>query len=304
MKKKVIFVGKDGRPSMKKVYSQMTNRDAQLQVRRKLKKGKTYIRQYLNNMVEKHNRLGILELDLTNSIVIRWGNRIEVPTDNRTIIYNRVEAIGNATNKKISREIFIKNKVRTPKLFTPEMEGVTFPIIARPCVHSKGKNFVIISDMYSFKKHYDQHRDNWYYSEYIDKDREFRVHCAHGKVLAVMEKPPVAGQIAWNRAINHQAFDRVKQQDYIFTVCYQALKAVNVLGLDFGGVDVIFKNGEKHKAYVLEVNTSPTLNSSEYVSARYAKYFEWLFKEEKRRDHWDYTQYENPVSFAWKENQF
>lgn len=300
-KKKIIMVGRDGRPSMLKVYGQMNS--GELIVRRRIRRtGKEWLRQYKDNDVEHRNRLPIGDLNLEDAIVVRWGNRIEAPTNKGSIVYNKIDAIENATDKKKARQMFLDNKVSAPKLYTPTSPDVTFPIIARPLVHSKGKNFVVINNMREFKAHF---KDGWYYSQYIDKDREFRVHVAHGKILAIMEKPRVEGQMAWNKAINHQAFNRVAQADYPYSVCWQALKAVDVLGLDFGGVDVIAKQeGDKLKGYVLEVNTSPTLNSTEFVSEQYAKYFGWLFASETRRKPWDWKEFKNPSSFAWKQNQF
>lgn len=302
MKKQIIFVGRDGRPSMKKVYSQMSTNTVELQVRRQLVGKQPYIRLYQNNVVDRRSRLPIEQLTLADATVIRWGNRIEAPTNKGTVVYNTSEAIAKATNKKTARQQFLKAGVRAPKLFERDSKDITFPVIARPLVHSKGKNFVVLNNLKEFKAHY---KEGWYYSEFIDKQAEFRVHCGHGKVLAVMEKPAVKGQIAWNRAINHEAFVRVKQEDYIYSVCFQALKAVESLGLDFGGVDVVvLKNGDKPEAYVLEINTAPTLNSSEWVSSQYAKYFDWLFASEKRKQHWDFKQFKAPASFAWKQDQF
>jgi glutathione synthase/RimK-type ligase-like ATP-grasp enzyme len=45
---------------------------------------------------------------------------------------------------------------------------------------------------------------------------------------------------------------------------------VAALGLDFGGVDVMVKD---NVAYVIEVNTAPTLNSSDYVALTMVKVY-------------------------------
>lgn len=294
MKSKIIIVGRDGRPSMRKVYSQMKN--GELIVVRTPKRKKRYIRKYNDNNSDVFNKEPIENLNGKNSVVIRWGNRIEFETNKNSIVYNKAENIYTATNKKLSREIFIKNKVSTPKLYNNKKSEISFPIIARPLVHSKGKNFLIINTKEEFNNHFNF---GWYYSEFIDKEKEFRVHCAHGKILAVMEKPRGEG-IAWNRAINHERFTRILQKEYNYNVCIEALKAVKAIGLDFAGVDVILKDG---KAYVLEVNTAPTLNSSEYVSSQYAKYFDLLFNTEGRVEHWDFINFKKAESLAWKQNQ-
>jgi glutathione synthase/RimK-type ligase-like ATP-grasp enzyme len=280
--------------------------ESNLTVRRMPKKGTPYLRVYEGADIQKFQKQSINELTLEGKRVIRWGNRIEAKTDKSTIVYNKSEAIANATNKKLSREIFLKEKVRCPKAVTPKnVENADYPIIARPSTHAKGKNFIILKTADEFNQHYGiNSASGWYYSAFINKEREFRVHCAHGKILAIMEKSKGGDKIAWNRAQTGEAFTRVSQKDYIFTICFQALKAIKVLGLDFGGVDVmlITENG-KPQGYVLEVNTSPTLNSSDFVSSQYAKYFDWLGRGEKRREHWDYTKFKAPDSFAWKQDQ-
>jgi glutathione synthase/RimK-type ligase-like ATP-grasp enzyme len=300
MKHTAILVDKHGRPSMKKVYNLMKS-DSSLFVRRSLPT-KTYYRLYTNHDVERLTKVfpdG--KLSANDIILIRWGNRIDINTNEHTIVYNKSEAIKKGTDKKISRVIFKENGVNTPRMVTPESEEINYPVISRPSVHAKGRNFVVLNNLGEFIAHYiTNERNGWYYSEFIDKDREFRVHCAHGKVLDLMEKPKGEG-IAWNRAIVGEAFIRVKQEDYVYSVCLEALKATKALGLDFAGVDVILKGDI---AYVLEANTSPTLNSSDHVSAQYAKYFDWLANSSKRREHWDYTQWKKPNSFAWKKEQF
>lgn len=67
------------------------------------------------------------------------------------------------------------------------------------------------------------------------------------------------------------------------------------------GVDVLLdKDGV---AWVLEVNTSPTLASSEYSMERYAMYFDWLFRSPEKRKPWDYKQFKKADSLAWKNYQ-
>jgi hypothetical protein len=305
-KELIILVGKDGRPSMRNVFSKMVS-NAKLVVRRRIvAKGKEWLRVYEGNQGEKFIKRPIAELNGENRKVIRWGNRIEADTNEGTIVYNKAEAVANATDKKLSREIFIKEKVRTPRLVTPsDVKDSDFPIIARPNRHAKGKNFIVLKDKASFTAHYRQHNQaGWYYSQFINKTAEFRVHCAHGKVLAVMQKTPGGDKIAWNRAQTGEPFTWVEQKDFPFSVCFQALKATKVLGLDFAGVDVMqIEEKGKPQGYVLEVNTSPTLNSSETVSQRYAQYFDWLNRSDKRREHWDFTKFEKASSFAWKQFQ-
>lgn len=308
MKKKIILLGKDGRPSMKGTYSKMQTNDSILLVKRTIRRNNvTYLRQYSNNNVTTLVKRPVSDLTNipTGSIIIRWGNRIQMQHEGN-IVYNKATAQELATNKYQARLKMDEEGVSIPK--TSNNPNLTFfnsadyPIIARPYFHSKGKNFVILKTQNEVEAHKRNH-SNWYYSGYIPKTHEYRVHVGHSKILNYLEKPnPGNGNIAWNRAQNHEAFVNVGWDSYNLNVGIEAIKAVKALGLDFGGVDVIVD--AQGTPYVLEVNTSPTLNSSEYSMERYSKYFDWLFKSETKMKHWDYTKFTKAKSLAWKNFQF
>lgn len=309
-KNKYIVTVKHGRPSTLLAYSGMNT--GTLVQRRQVFRGsgatrklhKTYYRNYRDNDVETMHKEE--KPSLESSIVVRWGSREEFTTDKSTIVYNKSEAIARATDKKESRQIFIDNSVSCPELVTPgNFQDSFLPIVCRPFVHSKGKNFIVLKTESEFRNHYNPNK--YYYSQFINKEREFRVHAAHGKVIALMEKvaPENKNNIAWNRAQNDSdPFEYIKWSEIdtqnLQGVIIESLKAVDSLGLDFGGVDVMLKDGE---AFVLEVNTSPTLNSSPYVAERWGKYFDWLFRDNSRRDHWDFTQFKKGSSLVWKNYQ-
>jgi len=311
MKNNIILTGKHGRPSTKEAYRQMSS--GTLVQRRQLFRGKgknrvlykQYYRTFTNNNPTAMVRVN--DMTLHDTIAIRWGTREEMPTNKGTIVYNTAKAIKNATNKKLSREIFIENNVQCPQLVTPQNFNTNMlPIIARPFVHSKGRNFVTLNTRTEFINHYRSNRNRWYYSEFVDKDREFRIHAGHGKALAVMEKVrPSDDKIAWNRAQNdtdpftYIQWSQVDTQN-LKCVIDVALQAISSLGLDFGGVDVMYKDGQ---AWVLEVNTSPTLNTSPYVAGRWGMYFDWLFRKDTRRDHWDTSEMKKGSSLIWKNYQ-
>lgn len=315
MKDKIILTGKHGRPSSKIVYGGSEEYGAmtsgRLVQRRQVFRGtganrvlrNQYYRTFENNnsnvMIKKPSTT------LNNTIAIRWGTREVLPTDGGSVIYNKATAIANATDKKLSRELFIANNVSTPKLVTADnVEDSDLPIIARPFVHSKGRNFVELNSIAAFRRHWNPGR--WYYSAFVDKTREFRVHVGHSKVIALMEKHPVEGSIAWNRAVadsdpfDYIAWDQIDEQN-LKPVMDEAIKAVLALEMDMGGVDVMIT--EDGTPYVLEVNSAPTLNSSPYVAHRWGRYFDWLFREETRRDHWDWESFTRGKSLVWKNYQ-
>jgi glutathione synthase/RimK-type ligase-like ATP-grasp enzyme len=99
------------------------------------------------------------------------------------------------------------------------------------------------------------------YVQYIPKSQEFRVHVMFNKVIFVQEKRKRNGVEA-NKQI------RTHDNGWVFCVKDVVLpegaaeictRAVDALGLDFGAVDVVFRQG---RAYVLEVNTAPGLEGT------------------------------------------
>jgi len=308
MKNKIILTGKHGRPSTREVYASM-NSGILVQRRQIFSKTRQLLRQYYrvfrnNDSKTMHKEPTISTL---GAIIVRWGTREEIETDKTSIVYNQSKAIAIATDKRQSRETFIANNVSTPVLVTPQnFQDSYLPIIARPLVHSKGKNFVTLATRAAFVEHYTRNNQGWYYSQFINKEREFRIHCAHSKVLAVMEKSnPNNGNIAWNRAQNDtEPFEYVKwsqvDDENLKCVLEEALKATAAVGLDMSGVDVMLCGGT---AYVLEVNTAPTLNTSPYVASRWGMYFDWLFRVDTRREHWDFSEFKKGSSMIWKNFQ-
>lgn len=98
------------------------------------------------------------------------------------------------------------------------------------------------------------------YTRYVPKKDEFRVHVFGEGVGFVQRKAGKPGQNKnWKvrNLANGFVFTRHKG-DLPKGVAEEAIKAVKLLDLDFGAVDVIF-NEKSKSAFVLEVNTAPGL---------------------------------------------
>jgi glutathione synthase/RimK-type ligase-like ATP-grasp enzyme len=290
---KIILVEKYGKPSTKKIYEQIITPNSNL------------VHICNNGLIREYSQSGkkVIRKKLSEyNTVIKWGCTKKVKAN---VIYNKTNAIIDSSNKGEARLIMQEAGVRVPKFIHIEnYKDEDCPIIARPNHHAKGKNFVTFNkeQFEEFAIHYRTHNGNWYYSSFVDKDREFRVHCAHGKILGIVEKPnPKNGSLAWNMAQTHEPFKVLPRSEWKKMLCWYALKAVKSLNLDFGAVDVI-KKGNTY--YVLEVNTAPDIASTDYMTGKYAQYFNWLLAKDHKRPHWDFDSYENTDSYSWKNFQF
>jgi glutathione synthase/RimK-type ligase-like ATP-grasp enzyme len=297
---------------MKAVYKEMEH-NCELRVRRKLKSGREWFRIYNNNISDYFKKENISKV-IHENVIIRWGNRIAIDSilENKAIVYNNITCLEKISNKKLSRELMVKHGVPTPfyqdKDIQETIDGfdmLSYPIIIRPLVHAKGKNFFVIdepSQLVSFFK--DKSLNDYYCAPFLNKTQEFRVHCGLGKVLSVLEKPkPSDPNVkAWNRAINGDPFVYIPWSEYRIDLCVTALNACKALEADFAAVDIIIWN---NKPFVLELNSSPTLISNDYTVSRYAKLFDYIHRHTKtsKLKHWDYSKFKNAQSLAWKNFQ-
>jgi len=177
--KYAILNGVDGRPSMKNVYSKMNV--GNLVVRRRLRK--LYYRVYSNNRVDVLEKCSGIDFSECK-VLIRWGSQEVVDVPNTCIIYNTGTALKNISNKFESRKIMNAAGVNVPLNVTPQTEerDMNYPIIARPFRHSKGKNFILLNNRNEFVSHYQRNSGGWYYSNFVNKVKEFRVHCMLGRL--------------------------------------------------------------------------------------------------------------------------
>jgi hypothetical protein len=305
MKHKKILVGRNGRPSMRRTYSTM--KDGNLTIRKlDTRTGEHVYRKYSDNNPD-HVRFDSKET-LEDSIVIRWGTREVLPSNSRSLVYNQAWSMKKASDKRWCREILGAAGVNIPKWITPDnVKPEDYPIIARPNRHQGGKHFIVLETEQEFLDHFHQNFNNgWYYSEFWDKDREFRCHVAHGKVLFIREKPnPNDGSKVWNFSQHHDSWptirwDELNRQPDIAEAVKQAIAAVEACNLDFGGVDVMTKGTE---AKILEINTSPDIASSPYAQKKWGMYFDWLFRSESRKPHFNVDNPSNKMEYIFNNDE-
>lgn len=174
---------------------------------------------------------------------------------------NTPQLIKTVDNKPLTRRILYDNHIAIPKTYFNKVEihrnnRIHYPLIGRPQYHNGGKKIIISNNM----RDINADRQSAYWSEIIDKDKEFRVYVFFGKVIGVEEKIPYDRNcIAWNFATGNSRFESLHWNDYPIAVCILAIHAAEVIGIDFTAVDVISKGDQN---YILELNTSPSCSGA------------------------------------------
>lgn len=276
-----------GRKSMEAVVSKMTE---PCEIFAKKNNGTWWRYTESTNIPDKNGRMWeqvslsyiSSEIDNEDNRVINWGNSIFGAS--REFDLNNPRAVSLGSNKRESRRVLQNKGVAVPHTwfygedFTNEglNEGA---IIARPSHHHAGKDFYVIASMNDYvnlsKKH---DLGSWYFSEIFQKTHEYRVHCAHGKVLMISDKPISSTDLRANHAVVEEAWRALKWSEFNPKVCEESLKAMEVLGLDYGAVDIMY-NANDDSVAICEVNTSPSI-TTDYTSGKYAAYFDWVIRHD------------------------
>jgi len=200
--------------------------------------------------------------------LVRWGSSAGATYYPGEGTLNGMREVEQNTDKLRSLQMMESYGVPVPAYSDSlegllEQEDVSYPVMGRASNHSQGRDINLI-----LQERDDYLTDNDFYTEYIPTEYEYRVHVFQGEVVKVHQK------LLRSEADNHP-FIRNYETGWVFAnqrddVNLQpAINAVDAMGLDFGAVDLV--KGEDGNAYVLEVNTAPSLD--ERNLERWAEYF-------------------------------
>jgi glutathione synthase/RimK-type ligase-like ATP-grasp enzyme len=218
--------------------------------------------------------------------VFRWGCASSIVYEGqRPITYNKSSAIHACNNKRDSRLAMQDAHVSVPRtwdahyVFGPESPfGGGFVtgarrFVLRPEYHAQGRHLWVGTDNEILAAIREHNVFTGYVSELIDKVAEYRVYVIQGRIACVAQKTPGNPQdVAWNVARGGR-FDNVRFGNWPLSAIREALLAAVVVGTDFCGVDVMMDR--EGRAYVLEVNSAPSLTSP-YRQQCFAKCFDWI----------------------------
>lgn len=214
--------------------------------------------------------------------VINWG-ATEVPAEvNKCFVVNHPERVAIACNK-LSAYRVLEDEDLCPAY--TEREDVArawlqkCDIVERHTLTGMGGAGIRVVEKGDFDSLSDKAK---VYCIYVPKKAEFRVHVICGNIVDVQRKSRRRDvpddKVNWKVRNHDNGFIYARGNDLGVVpnqVKEVALRAVGLLGLDFGAVDVIY-NETRNMAYVLEVNTAPGL-SGETVEI-YKRGFEKLLQ--------------------------
>lgn len=232
--------------------------------------------------------------DLT---IINWGNSTQDLSHlSSAKILNKPESVRLASHKlDFFRKIEEENKDAFVTVNIPNW--TTDPEVAKDW-YTEGNDVVIRNTLqghsgegldlirYNLNKSADSVIYNApLYTKYMKKRDEYRVHIMRGVPILIQRKGVRSSATPETYQIRNTAngfiylLSDVKPEGDVLS---QAVNAVNVLGLDFGAVDVIW-NEHKKLATVLEVNTACGLKGDTTL-AKYKIGFERLLSNEEIPD--------------------
>lgn len=201
-----------------------------------------------------------------DDLIINWGSST-CPFDG---CVNDPASVARGGNKLLAFQKLEEDEVSIPRFWT-DREGIpddAFPVVCRTVLQGHSGRGIVIADTR------DDLVDAPLYTEYVKKKDEYRVHILRGKVICTQRKArrvETPDELVNWRVRNHSNGFVFQRNEVVAPVSttQQALRAMGSLGLDFGGVDVIY-NERYDRSYVLEVNSACGLEGStvdDYVTA-------------------------------------
>lgn len=218
-----------------------------------------------------------------HDVIFRWGTTSNLPY--KATVINEASAIHWVADKATSRKLMadaglspvtwlsFNDYIDEWEVEWDDDSELPKPVIVRPDVHAQGKHVYHCETIGELLDAWNCVGNCGYISEFIDKVAEYRVFVVSGRVACVAKKTPADEKaIAWNVAQGGR-FDNVRWGEWPINAVQCAIKAFALSGLDFGGVDVMVD--ADGKAYVLEINSAPSLTSP-YRQECMAKCFDYI----------------------------
>lgn len=208
-------------------------------------------------------------------LVINWGSS-DFPAFAPASTLNA--EVSDCSNKLVSFQRLSEGGVNVPDFWTDkeDIPDDAFPVVCRTKLRGHSGDGIVIAET----------RDDLVnaplYTRYVKKKHEYRVHVFTSPIpeaFFIQRKAKKHGVENPNWKVRNLeggfVFAETDYNDTPVEVIEQSYKAAEALGIDFGGVDVIW-NEYEGKAYVLEINTACGLE--ERTADRYGEKFRDYFE--------------------------
>lgn len=204
----------------------------------------------LDGKVLKH--VGSKYRPRVGDVVVNWGAANPPQFAPATTLNSDVT---RAQCKLASFKAFSEAGVRVPKFVETKEEAakLNFPVVCRTKLRGHSGDGIVIAekpeDLVAAPL----------YTQYVKKKDEYRVHVFRDRAFFIQRKARKREVENPNWQVRNLAggfiFAEVDHAEVPVDVLDSAINSIAALGLDFGGVDVMW-NDKEGKAYVLEVNTA------------------------------------------------
>lgn len=202
--------------------------------------------------------------------VINWGCAELPPEVLKCKVINPARSVNLAHNKLTTFQSLKPNNISVPDFTTSQDMAQQWiernrTVVARKTLtgHS-GQGIEILEKGLDFVA-------APLYTQYIPKDREYRVHVVNGAIVDVQRKvkDPNRDVKDWKVRSHDNGFIYIRNdeggrsyKDLLEpAIANYAIQSVRALGLNFGAVDAIY-NRKRNASFILEVNSAPGLENT------------------------------------------
>lgn len=145
---------------------------------------------------------------------------------------------------------------KSVRLMNPDKEELSkllnFPFVVKEPVGSKGEKIALCTED-NFDKVIKKNKE-YLAQEFIDYVADYRVHVVGGKTFCIYERIAPEGDFRANVSLGG-AMKKVDDSILLEKLSKLAIRAINALSMDYGGVDII--SDKEGNLLVLEFNTNP-----------------------------------------------
>ena len=226
--------------------------------------------------------------------------RFKIPYTHSGVIASSI-----AMDKEISKKIFIKNKINTPKFFTYSYDvkhgdltkkikkKLRFPVVAKPLNEGSSVNVYICNEKNIFKILNSIKQYKKVMIEEFIGGREIQVAIMGNKKLGAIELKPKRKFYDYQAKYNSSAktehiipVDLPKgKMDIVMNMAYKAHKVIGCMGVTRS--DFKFFN---NKFYLLEINTQPGMTKlslvpeiAAYRGISFLELIEWIMQDASKK---------------------